>query len=93
MLHYIMEIGINIFLAGFVHTENLRFREVALSFKVAENIQNDNERHHNYEYPDMVFLYVLICVYRPAHIYLCTFLTYPSYLTCRMHMCIHIACI
>lgn len=26
--------GINIFLAGFVPTENLRFREVSLSFKV-----------------------------------------------------------
>ena len=28
--------GINIFLAGFVPTENLRFREEALSFKVGE---------------------------------------------------------
>ena len=28
--------GINIFLAGFVPTENLRFREMELSFKVAQ---------------------------------------------------------
>jgi ATP-binding cassette subfamily E protein 1 len=26
--------GINIFLAGFIHTENLRFRDVSLTFKV-----------------------------------------------------------
>ena len=29
-------IGINIFLDGFVPTENLRFRETSLTFKVAE---------------------------------------------------------
>jgi len=29
--------GINIFLAGFIPTENMRFRESSLSFKVAEN--------------------------------------------------------
>merc|ERR1712100_559459 len=29
--------GINIFLDGFVPTENLRFREVALSFKVSDD--------------------------------------------------------
>lgn len=33
--------GINIFLAGFVPTENMKFREVELSFRVSE--QQDNE--------------------------------------------------
>lgn len=48
--------GINIFLAGFVHTENLRFRDVELTFKVAENIQDtggDDKRFAQYEYPNM----------------------------------------
>lgn len=30
--------GINVFLAGFVPTENLRFRDVTLDFKVARNV-------------------------------------------------------
>lgn len=33
--------GINIFLAGFIPTENLRFRDDALSFKVAESAEED----------------------------------------------------
>lgn len=48
--------GINIFLAGFVPTENLRFRTVELTFKVAENVQEEEEHektHFNYEYPGM----------------------------------------
>lgn len=47
--------GINIFLAGFVPTENLRFREVSLTFKVAENVESDKDkkRHNRYKYPDM----------------------------------------
>jgi len=46
--------GINIFLAGFVPTENLRFREVSLTFKVAETIvEEDTKRHHRYKYPAM----------------------------------------
>ena len=49
--------GINIFLAGFVPTENLRFRQVELSFKVAENVQSRDEeeakRHSQINYPDM----------------------------------------
>jgi len=47
--------GINIFLDGFVPTENLRFREVSLSFKVAE-VDKDEEaakKHCNYSYPEM----------------------------------------
>lgn len=46
--------GINIFLDGFVPTENLRFRETVLSFKVVEK-QDEEEikRLYNYQYPDM----------------------------------------
>jgi ATP-binding cassette, sub-family E, member 1 len=47
--------GINIFLAGFVPTENLRFRETALTFRLAETADGEEEvkHHHMYEYPDM----------------------------------------
>merc|ERR1712039_965555 len=44
--------GINIFLDGFVPTENLRFREVSLSFKVAEEASADAaDRTNSQEYP------------------------------------------
>jgi ATP-binding cassette subfamily E protein 1 len=33
--------GINIFLAGFVPTENMRFRDFELSFKVKEGADED----------------------------------------------------
>ena len=49
--------GINVFLAGFVPTENLRFREVELTFKVAQNVREtrnkDKDVHHEYKYPAM----------------------------------------
>jgi len=46
--------GINIFLAGFVPTENLRFRDVSLTFKVTDNTDRDEgKKHRNYEYPSM----------------------------------------
>ena len=48
--------GINIFLAGFVPTENLRFREESLSFKVSDTgLEADEEekRFLNYKYPAM----------------------------------------
>ncbi|KAL4855086.1 ABC transporter E family member 2 [Chlorella vulgaris] len=48
--------GINIFLAGFVPTENLRFREEALSFKVNDQGVEGDEDHKkflNYKYPAM----------------------------------------
>eukprot|EP01121_Diplochlamys_sp_Union-15-3_P013329 TRINITY_DN4118_c0_g1_i1.p1 TRINITY_DN4118_c0_g1~~TRINITY_DN4118_c0_g1_i1.p1 ORF type:complete len:629 (-),score=122.30 TRINITY_DN4118_c0_g1_i1:83-1924(-) len=46
--------GINVFLAGFVPTENLRFREFGLSFKVHENIEeSEKKRHNRYSYPKM----------------------------------------
>jgi len=42
-------------LAGFVPTENLRFREFSLSFKVSENIDKEDtkRRHGRYTYPKM----------------------------------------
>jgi len=46
--------GINIFLDGFVPTENLRFREDALVFKVSENAtEEDVKRMTSYDYPTM----------------------------------------
>eukprot|EP00287_Rhodomonas_sp_CCMP768_P006368 CAMPEP_0196730164 /NCGR_PEP_ID=MMETSP1091-20130531/10289_1 /TAXON_ID=302021 /ORGANISM="Rhodomonas sp., Strain CCMP768" /LENGTH=622 /DNA_ID=CAMNT_0042073119 /DNA_START=32 /DNA_END=1901 /DNA_ORIENTATION=+ len=48
--------GINIFLAGFIPTENLRFREAALTFKISENPEDTlgNADAHSHKYPDMV---------------------------------------
>mmetsp|Transcript_9373 Transcript_9373/g.28170 ORF Transcript_9373/g.28170 Transcript_9373/m.28170 type:complete len:624 (-) Transcript_9373:2241-4112(-) len=49
--------GINIFLAGFVPTENLRFREESLTFKVAEsaseNVEEGPKKFQLYKYPAM----------------------------------------
>ncbi|XP_010275149.1 PREDICTED: ABC transporter E family member 2-like [Nelumbo nucifera] len=48
--------GINIFLAGFVPTENLRFRDESLTFKVAETPQENAEEiqtYARYRYPTM----------------------------------------
>ena len=39
---YSVREGINIFLAGFIPTENMRFRDEELSFKVVENDQEKN---------------------------------------------------
>ncbi|KAI6040883.1 P-loop containing nucleoside triphosphate hydrolase protein [Pisolithus marmoratus] len=44
-------IGINIFLDGFIPTENLRFREESLSFKMMETAEEliiDKTRHYSY---------------------------------------------
>jgi len=47
--------GINVFLDGFVPTENLRFREDALVFKVSENATEEEiKRMTRYDYPRMV---------------------------------------
>ncbi|CAG2101073.1 unnamed protein product [Medioppia subpectinata] len=47
--------GINIFLDGFVPTENLRFRETALVFKVSETATEEEvKRMCQYAYPAMV---------------------------------------
>eukprot|EP00434_Breviolum_minutum_P038458 symbB.v1.2.034113.t1/scaffold4349.1/size40829/1 len=46
--------GINIFLDGFIPTENLRFREVSLTFKVSEDLDPTKlDRMYNTEYPEM----------------------------------------
>jgi ATP-binding cassette subfamily E protein 1 len=47
--------GINVFLAGFVPTENLRFRDWSLSFKVTEAVErvDDKDRHRRYSWGDM----------------------------------------
>ena len=47
--------GINIFLAGFVPTENLRFREEALTFKVGEQEEQSEQdkKAMKYSYPVM----------------------------------------
>ncbi|XP_074282919.1 ABC transporter E family member 2-like isoform X2 [Silene latifolia] len=48
--------GINIFLSGFVPTENLRFRDVSLTFKVAETPQEnaaEGQSYARYKYPSM----------------------------------------
>ncbi|GAB1600723.1 ATP-binding cassette sub-family E member 1-like [Argonauta hians] len=47
--------GINIFLDGFVPTENLRFRETSLTFKVAETAMEEIvKRSCRYDYGNMV---------------------------------------
>ncbi|XP_022800309.1 ATP-binding cassette sub-family E member 1-like [Stylophora pistillata] len=48
-------IGINIFLDGFVPTENLRFRDTSLVFKVAETADKEEEvrKMRKYKYPKM----------------------------------------
>ena len=48
--------GINIFLAGFVPTENLRFRDEALTFKVAQQdeLLGGDKAYSRYEYPALV---------------------------------------
>lgn len=48
--------GINIFLDGFVPTENLRFREDSLTFKVAETAEEEERTKQmmRYSYPNMV---------------------------------------
>ena len=45
--------GINIFLAGFVPTENLRFREEELNFKLAQSADKIGKKDHTYKYPSM----------------------------------------
>lgn len=52
--NFLTILGINIFLAGFIPTENLRFRDVSLTFKVTDNVdREDVKRHRRFEYPNM----------------------------------------
>lgn len=54
-LPYGVREGINVFLDGFIPTENMRFRDFSLSFKIADNtdILLQNEKEHLYKYPKM----------------------------------------
>ena len=50
--------GINVFLSGFVHTENMRFRDEELTFKVAESVEEKivpekQTKAVNYNYPQI----------------------------------------
>jgi len=49
--------GINVFLEGFIPTENMRFRRESLTFKVAQNVQDQvdtsRESQHEHTYPSM----------------------------------------
>lgn len=46
--------GINIFLDGFIPTENLRFRDTSLTFKVSETAEEEEvKKMRRYGYPDM----------------------------------------
>lgn len=50
----LMFVGINIFLDGFVPTENLRFRDESLVFKVSDSANEEEiKRMSHYEYPFM----------------------------------------
>uniref|UniRef100_A0A1L8DGS5 Putative rnase l inhibitor abc superfamily protein n=1 Tax=Nyssomyia neivai TaxID=330878 RepID=A0A1L8DGS5_9DIPT len=46
--------GINIFLDGFVPTENMRFRTESLTFKVSESATEEIKRMNHYIYPKMM---------------------------------------
>merc|ERR1719287_418669 len=51
-----VRVGINAFLAGFIPTENLRFREDSLSFKISERAEDDDGKKdvmRDYSYPSM----------------------------------------
>ena len=53
-LPYGVREGINVFLDGFIPTENMRFREFGLSFKIADNTDIVlSNKDHNYKYPSM----------------------------------------
>eukprot|EP01069_Polyplicarium_translucidae_P002256 Polyplicarium_translucidae@DN1970_c0_g1_i1.p1 len=45
--------GINVFLDGYVPTENLRFRKESLSFKVSNEVEEEVKRMHHYEYNEL----------------------------------------
>lgn len=45
--------GINIFLEGFLPTENLRFRDFSISFKITDAVDREDNKHHIFKYPNM----------------------------------------
>ena len=53
-LPYGVREGINVFLEGFIPTENMRFRDFSLSFKIADNTDIVlSNKEHTYKYPKM----------------------------------------
>ena len=53
-LPYGVREGINVFLDGFIPTENMRFRDFSLSFKITDNTDIvGNTKDHMYKYPAM----------------------------------------
>ncbi|KAL3879506.1 hypothetical protein ACJMK2_031802 [Sinanodonta woodiana] len=46
--------GINIFLDGFIPSENMRFRETSLTFRIAEKAEEEKVKVCRYTYPDMM---------------------------------------
>lgn len=47
--------GINVFLAGFVPTENMRFREFELTFKISDNLEEIKlDKMGAYKYGKMI---------------------------------------
>jgi len=55
-MRFSVRVGINAFLSGFIPTENLRFRQDSLSFKVSERAEADVENNdimRSYSYPTM----------------------------------------
>jgi ATP-binding cassette subfamily E protein 1 len=45
--------GINVFLEGFVPTENMRFRDEGLSFRLSDDAEDPGKKSHAYTYPAM----------------------------------------
>ena len=54
-LPYGVREGINVFLDGFIPTENMRFRDFGLSFKISDNTEiiEKKKEQHLYKYPGM----------------------------------------
>jgi ATP-binding cassette subfamily E protein 1 len=53
-LPYGVREGINVFLEGFIPTENMRFRDFSLSFKITDNSDIvSSPKDHMYKYPSM----------------------------------------
>jgi ATP-binding cassette, sub-family E, member 1 len=52
--------GINIFLSGFVPTENMRFRDDPLSFKISDNFMElSTDKSGAYKYPKVNHIFIL----------------------------------
>jgi len=56
-LPYSVGEGINVFLNGFIPTENMRFRPVPFTFKISETFEDDIKRTAVHNYPAMIKTY------------------------------------